>query len=83
MKIEVRGEGHHIKIPIPGWLLYSRLGIRLSLRSFRSGMSFLGDISDKDVEHLLREIGRYRKKHGSWELVHVETADGELVSIIV
>lgn len=83
MRIEVIGEGHHITIPIPGWLVFNRLGIWLGLRFCRSGMTFLDGMSDREARQLLHEMGRMVKKYGHWELVHVESADGELVSITV
>lgn len=83
MRIEVKGEGHHIHIPIPNWVLFSRLGMKFGLRMLRSTGGFWENLSDRDAQRLFDEMHRMVKKYGHWELIHVESADGELVSIIV
>ena len=41
------------------------------------------DIPPETLQALSQCILDIKKKHGTWELVHVESADGDLVSIIL
>lgn len=76
MRIEIGGEGRSFQIPVPRWLLSSRLMMRLVLEK----CSVTG-ISPKAASRLCREIGTFAKTHPGWVLVEVESADGERVKI--
>ena len=41
------------------------------------------DISPEALTALFAEFRRIKKKHGSWELVDIESADGGLVKVIL
>lgn len=83
MKIAIKSGTSHFTIPIPGWLAFSPFGIRMVLRHGRRSMPFLDGVSDRDAERLIAEIGRLQKQYGSWELVRIESSNGDLVSIII
>jgi len=97
MKIQIKGEGHTIKIPIPTALLFSRPSVWLWLKISRSGTSafreyipehvedktdaFFSNISDEAVYALCAELMRIKRIRGSWNLVEVEASSGDQVLI--
>lgn len=82
MKIHIRSEHHKLQLYLPTGLIFSKtvakLGCRYGLRYAGSAMK---DIPPEAVEALFAEFRRIKRKHGSWKLVDVEGADGQIVSI--
>ncbi len=94
MKIQITGQGHNIRIPIPTGLIFNRLSVFLWLKCMRrqsadslleraeeKADSFFVNLPDEAVHQVASELMRARKKHGSWNLVEVESASGERVLI--
>lgn len=97
MRIIVKGDGHNINIPIPTRMIFSKASVWMWLKFFRKAMrnaekyipenaeykaeSFLENIPDKTVYALCDELLRIKRKYGSWNLVEVESSDGEQVLI--
>lgn len=82
MKIQIREEDHHFCIALPTALVCSKTVLRI-------GMHFAGkhapeavqNIPPEAMERICTEIRRIKRRRGSWDLVEVESADGELVKI--
>lgn len=97
MKIQIKGEGHNITIPIPTALIFSKPSAWLWLKIARSGASvcreyipehveektdaFFTNVSDEAVYALCAELMRIKRTRGSWNLVEVESASGDQVLI--
>ena len=97
MRIRVRADGHHINIPIPTGLIFSKPAVWLYLKLARrySGRArqyisadteqaadtILANIPDEAVYALCAELMRIKKKYGKWDLVEVKAASGEEVNI--
>lgn len=97
MKIQVKGDGHDIVIPVPTGLIFNRISVSLWLKTIRKYTKdsarylpehteekadlFFSKISDEAAYALCAEIMRVKRKHGSWNLVEVESSDGEQVLI--
>ena len=81
MRIRVRSDGRNIRLALPTRLIFSKWLIKLGLRmgSRYSGQS--QELPPEAVDALCAEIRRIKKKHGSWELVEVLSADGDTVQI--
>jgi len=85
MKIIVHSyDGHRICIPLPNALLTSPTVLRFALRA---GKKYAGaavpNIPPEALQSLSLTIRNVKKRYGQWELVHVESANGDLVSIIL
>ena len=82
MRIQVKEEGRNINITIPTCLIFNK-GTAWIARHF--GMHYAGDamkdIPPEAIDALFAEIRRIKRKHGSWELVNVESSDGERVKV--
>ena len=84
MKIHIKSEGQNLRIRIPtGWIfspLVARLGCRYAIRYAGEAMK---DISPEELNALFAVFRRIKKKHGSWELVNVESGSGDMVKVIL
>ena len=82
MKIHIKSENQNLRFRIPTGLIFSPLVARLGCRY---GLQYAGDamkdISPEALIALFAEFRRIKKKHGSWELVDIESADGGLVKV--
>ena len=84
MKIHICSEGRDMKIVLPTNLVFSsfvaNLGNTLGRKYAGDAMK---DISSDELGRLFRELRRIKRKYGAWELVEVNSADGERVQIIL
>lgn len=82
MKIQIRSNGFPITILLPTNLLFSRSALHLANRLGRkyAGQA-LESLPPQTLDALFAELRRIKKKYGHWDLVEVESADGEYVCI--
>ena len=84
MKIYLRSGKHNFRLYLPTGLIFSktvaRLGCKYGLRYAGDAMK---DISPEALGALFAEFRRIKQKHGNWELADVESANGEIVKIIL
>jgi len=84
MKIHVKSGNHNLRLYLPTGLIFSKTIARLGCRF---GLKYAGDamrnISPEALEALFAEFRRIKHKHGSWDLVDIEGADGQIVKIIL
>lgn len=82
MKIRIETPNSRLTFFLPTGLLFGRSGAWLVKRC---GRKFYGDavknIPPQTVNALFAQICRIKKEHGNWDLVEVESADGEYVKI--
>ena len=84
MRILIKSPGQNLRFYFPTGLIFNKTTAKLA-NSF--GRTFaaesLKDISPEALEILCTEIGKIKKKYGKWELVKIESANGEIVEIIL
>lgn len=84
MKISVQGGGYNINLRLPTRMIFSKTVARIANYT---GRKYAGEAMDgitpEQMDALFAELRRIKKKHGSWELVDVESSDGEKVNIIL
>lgn len=80
MKIHVTGSGHDLNLTLSTRLIFSRFAIRLALKNSRLGDG-MDKIPPEAAERIVAELNHIKNKHGSWDLVEVQSADGEIVKI--
>ena len=85
MRITVHSsDGHHFTIPLPTALLTSPALVTLALKLGKKHTdTSVPNIPPEAIQALCQSVREIKQKHGAWELVHVESADGEQVSIIL
>ena len=82
MKIQIREKDWDFALLLPTVLIFSRFTARLTSRAAcKYAPDALKNISPENLEALMTELGRIRKKYGRWELVEVESADGTYIKI--
>ena len=84
MKIHIRSEKQNLRFYLPTGLIFSKTIARLGCKY---GLRYAGDmmknISPEALDALFVQFRHIKKKYGSWELVNVEGADGQMVKIIL
>lgn len=84
MRIRIQSEDREFRFWLPTMLVFSRgfawLGKRYGLKYAGSAME---NIPPEAIDALFAEFRRIKKKHGSWELVDIESADGSKVLVIL
>ncbi len=83
MKIKVRSKDKNITLLLPTRLVFSKTILKFGLGIGKRYSDAVPDIPPAAVDALCDELRRIKKTHTAWELVHVQSADGEEVQIIL
>ena len=83
MKIRVKSDDVNLNLVLPTRLLIGKTVVKLANTIGRRYTDALNDIPPETLEILCAELRRVKKKYGSWELVDVESAEGDIVQIIL
>lgn len=83
MKIRIKTDDTNLNLVFPTRLLIGKTVIRLANTIGRRYTDALNDIPPESLERLCAELRRIKKQHGAWELVDMESADGDIVQIIL
>ncbi len=84
MKIQITEGDRNRSIMLPTHMLFSKTVLRLICISGRfCGADALAGISPKAMDAIFRELRRTKERYGDWELVDVESREGEKVKIIL
>ncbi len=83
MKIRVRSHGHTLTLLLPTRLLFSRPMITFGLQIGKQYSDAVPDIPPLAIDSLCKELHRIKRTYHDWELVHIETATGETVQVIL
>lgn len=82
MKIRIQSGEKKFTVPFPTCLVFSRGSAWIANHI---GRRYAGDamkeIPPEAMDALFAEFRRIKSKHGSWELVNVQSADGDIVKI--
>ena len=81
MKIQIREAERSFYLNLPTNLIFSRLVLRLALKHSSINGRKIDVLTAEAADALSAEIRRIKKRHGTWELVEVRSADGETVKI--
>ena len=84
MKIIVKTPEHTIRLGLPTSLIFSKGSAFLAEKLGRKySPESMVNIPEEAIPKLCAELRRIKKKYGVYELVEVESADGEYVQIIL
>lgn len=79
MKIRIRHKKLRLTFLLPTNLLFGRGTLWLAERAFRQGPE--NPLPPQALPALFAEVRRVKKKHGTWELVEIESSDGESIRV--
>ena len=82
MRIQVKDGEHHIRILLPTRLIFSRLTAWIGSVAINKYVP-QRSLSGEQIDKIFAEFRRIKAKHGRWDLVDVESADGEKVKVIL
>lgn len=83
MKINIRSEERDFSIVLPTRLLFSKAVLKYGLKAGKRYSDAVPDIPPAAVDALCNEIRRIKKTRSAWELVNMQSADGEKVQIFL
>ena len=84
MKIRIKSSEVNMNLVLPTRLLFGKTVVKLANTiGRRYAAAALEGISPEALELLCAELRRIKKKHGSWDLVDVQSADGDIVQIVL
>ena len=83
MRIRVKSDECNLNLVFPTNLLIGKTVVKIANTIGRRYTDALEGISPEALEMLCAELRRIKKKRGAWELVDVESSDGDLVQIIL
>lgn len=84
MRIRIKSDETNLNLVLPTRLIIGKTVIRLLTKYGRGYMAeAMPTIPPESLEILCAELRRVKKKYGSWDLVDVESAEGDIVQIIL
>lgn len=84
MKIRIKSDDVNLNLVLPTRLLIGKTVVKIANSLGRKyAADALKDISPETLEILCAELRRVKKKYGAWDLVDIESADGDIVKIIL
>ena len=73
-------EEKDIRFTIPNGVIFNKLGAMIAGRVIEEN-SQENTITKEQLKRLMKEIKRYVKQFGHFDLVHIETSDGNFLKI--
>ena len=73
-------EEKNIRLTIPNGVIYNKLGAMIAGRVIEENTQE-NTITKEQLKRLMKEIKRYVKQFGHFDLVDIETSDGEIIKI--
>lgn len=82
MRIQICDGERNIRILLPTCLIFSRLTAWIGSAAINKYVP-QRSLSGEQIDKIFAEFRRIKTKHGRWDLVDVESADGEKVKVIL
>lgn len=73
-------EEKNIRLTIPNGVIFNKLGAMIAGRVIEENTQE-NTITKEQLKRLMKEIKRYVKQFGHFDLVDIETSDGEIIKI--
>lgn len=73
-------EEKNIRLTIPNGVIFNKLGAMIAGRVIEENTQE-NTITKEQLKRLMKEIKRYVKQFGHFDLVHIETSDGNFLKI--
>ena len=83
MRINIESEGKKIRLALPSGLIYGfafgRAGLKYLKRYVDADM--FANMTKKDMKKIRKTLLRMRKIHKNWNVVEVDSSDGDRIKI--
>ena len=73
-------EEKDIRLTIPNGVIFNKLGAMIAGKVIEENTQE-NTITKEQLKRLMKEIKRYVKQFGHFDLIHIETSDGEIIKI--
>lgn len=83
MKLHIRSEERSFTVILPTRILFSKHILKFGWKLGKRYSDAVPNISPAAVDALCDEICRIKQTHASWELVDIQSADGEQIRIVL
>ncbi len=84
MKIQIHASGGpDLTIPFPNAMLFSPTLLSWGLKISKQNGNAIPDLPPETVKQVCKAIKDFTRRVGTWELVHVESAEGDTVIITI
>lgn len=82
MKVQIKESGREFTIFLPNGLIFNDVTLWIAGKAVRKhAPEALSGISPEAIERLFAELKRIQKKYGTWELVEIQSTNGEQIRI--
>ena len=82
MKVRIKSEGRNFRFWIPTGMIFSKTSAKIAnALGRRYAPEAMDWISPQALEMLCAELGSVKKRYGKWELIKVESPNGNIVEI--
>ncbi len=83
MKVQIRSRERSLSLSLPTRMLFSKGILKFGLIIGKRHSAAVPDIPPAAIDALCQEIRRIQKTHPNWELVHIHSADGKEIRVIL
>jgi hypothetical protein len=88
MRLKIHSDDNkNINIALPSWMVFSDLTAAIAARIIRKHQKAEGEDgwfpSRKDLCRIMKELRKLKKKYKHLDLVDVQSADGDMVKIVL
>ncbi|MFA7673152.1 MAG: hypothetical protein WCY62_04785 [Clostridia bacterium] len=87
MRIQIHSDSKNINLVLPSWMVFSDLTAAIAAKVIRKHDKDEKDDgylpSRRDLCRIMRELRKYKRKYGHLDLVDVQSADGDIVKIVL
>ena len=83
MRIRIKTDDTNLNLVFPTNLLIGKTVVKIANTIGRRYTDALEGIPPEGLERLCAELRRIKKQRGAWELVDIESAEGDIVQIML
>ena len=83
MRIRIKSDERNLNLVFPTNLLIGKTVVKIANTIGRRYTDALEDIPPEALEIFCAELRRIKKKYGAWELVDIESSEGDIVQIVL
>ena len=84
MKIQIKSGTSRLNFRLPTCLVFGKVTVRLANSiGRRYAADAMKDIPPEALEAIFAEFSRIKRVHGKWELVDIQSSNGDIVNVIL
>ena len=84
MRIQIKSGTSRLNFWLPTCLVFGKITVRLANSiGRRYAAEAMKDIPPEAIEAIFAEFSRIKRVHGKWELVDIQSSNGDIVKVIL